>query len=62
MKEFDINNMNIIKNKYPNLNFNLYIYQGLDKFINITIKKTKESIIEFDVAYLIYLNQNLIHF
>jgi len=47
---------NIIKNKYPNLNFNLYIYQGLDKFINITMKKTKESIIEFDVAYLKYLN------
>lgn len=47
---------NIIKKIYPDLSFNIYVYTGLEEFINLTLKKNEEGTKEFDVEYLKYLN------
>ena len=51
------NLVNIIKNKYPTINFKIYtaINFSTDSF-NITLKKNEYGMKSFDIEYLKYLN------
>jgi hypothetical protein len=48
---------NIILEKYPKLNFNIYVAVNYsNEFINLLLNKTIEGAKKFDVSYLEYLN------